>query len=144
MTLRRVNHPRHASILVGCTARGHATRTRKREKGMNRGQNFKHKHFSLKLFGCPWHIPAKSRADPPKSLFSPGCEGHAELFGPHPFTWKTPTPPEDVRTQKFGFVLLFPPRKKDQKKSRKNRERNSPAQDVPHIAHTYGQPASVT
>ena len=53
-------------------------------------------------------IPAKSRDIPPKEfLFALGFEGHTELFGPHPFTRKTPTPPEDIRTQKFGFVLLF-------------------------------------
>ena len=34
-------------------------------------------------------------------------EGHTELFGPHPFTWKTPTPAEDIRTKKFGFGFLF-------------------------------------
>ena len=33
----------------------------------------------------------------------PGFEGHAELFGPHPFTWKTPTPPEHIWTQKSGL-----------------------------------------
>ena len=44
-----------------------------------------------------------------KSLVSLVFEGHTELFGPHPFTWKTPTPPEDIRTKKFGFGFLFLP-----------------------------------
>ena len=44
---------------------------------------------------------------PPKSLVSLGFEGRTELFGPHPFKWKTPTPPEDTRTKKFGFGFLF-------------------------------------
>ena len=43
----------------------------------------------------------------PKKFDFPGFEGHTELFGPHPFTWKTPTPPEDIRTKKFGFGFLF-------------------------------------
>ena len=41
---------------------------------------------------------AKSRDILPKSLVSLGFEGHTELFGPHPFTWKIPTPPENIRT----------------------------------------------
>ena len=52
-------------------------------------------------------MPAKSRAIPPKKFDFSGFEGHTELFGPHPFTWKTPTPPENIRTQKFGFGFLF-------------------------------------
>ena len=55
----------------------------------------------------PRDIPAKSRDIPPKKFDFPGFEGHTELFGPHPFTWKTPTPPENVRTQKFGFGFVF-------------------------------------
>ena len=47
-----------------------------------------------------WDIPAKFRDIPPKKFDSLGFEGHTELFGPHPFTWKTPTPPENIRTQK--------------------------------------------
>ena len=46
----------------------------------------------LKLFGHPRDIPANWRDIPPKSLVSLGFEGHTELFGPHPFTWKTPHP----------------------------------------------------
>ena len=29
------------------------------------------------------------------------------FFGPHPFTWKTPIPPENIRTQKFRFGFFF-------------------------------------
>ena len=53
--------------------------------------------------GYPGKNPGISRR---KSLVSLGFEGHTELFGPYPFTWKTSTPPEDIRTQKFGFVLF--------------------------------------
>ena len=63
--------------------------------------------FFLKLFGQFRDIPAKSRDIPPKKLDFPGFEGRIELFGPHPFTWKTPTPPENIRTKKFGFGFLF-------------------------------------
>ena len=65
--------------------------------------------FFLKLFGHLRDIPAKSRDIPLKKFGFPGFEGHTERFGPHPFTWKTPTPPEDIRTQKFGFGFLFLP-----------------------------------
>ena len=54
-------------------------------------------------------IPAKSRDIPPKSLVSLCFKGHTKLFGPHPFTWKTPTRPENIRTKKFGFGFLFLP-----------------------------------
>ena len=38
-----------------------------------------------------------------KSLVSLGFERHTELFGPHPFTWKTPTPPQRaLRSKKFN------------------------------------------
>ena len=53
----------------------------------------------------------KSRQNPgisrQKKFDSLGFEGHTELFGPHPFTWKTPTPPENIRTQKFRFGFFF-------------------------------------
>ena len=63
--------------------------------------------FFLKLSGRFWDIPAKSRDIPPKKFDFLGFEGHTELFGPHPFTWKTPTPPENIRTQKFRFGFFF-------------------------------------
>ena len=63
--------------------------------------------FSLKLFGQLRDIPAKSRDIPPKKFDSLGFEGHTELFGPHPFVWKTPTPPENIRAQKFRFGFVF-------------------------------------
>ena len=46
---------------------------------------------------------------PPKSLVSLCFEGHAELFGPHPFTWKTPTPPEISGTESLGLGSFFFP-----------------------------------
>ena len=72
------------------------------------GTRIEPKHFFLKLFGHPRDIPAKSRDIPPKKFGFPGFEGHTELFGPHPFVWKTPTPPENIRAQKFRFGFVFP------------------------------------
>ena len=54
--------------------------------------------------GSPGKNPGIFR---PEVCFFLGFEGHTEFFGTHPFTWKTPTPLEDIRTQKCGFVLLF-------------------------------------
>ena len=65
--------------------------------------------FSSNFSGISGMSRQKSRDVPPKSLFSLGFKGHTEPFGPHPFTWKTPTPPEDIRTKKFGFGFLFLP-----------------------------------
>ena len=79
----------------------------KNPEGPNRGQKIEPKHFFLKLFGRFRDIPAKSRDIPPKKFDSLGFGGHKELFGPHPFTWKTPTPPENIRAQKFRFGFLF-------------------------------------
>ena len=61
------------------------------------GRELNTNFFFLKLFGRPRDIPAKSRDIPPKKFDFPGFEGHTELFGPHPFVWKTPTPPENIR-----------------------------------------------
>ena len=36
-------------------------------------------------------------------------ETHTALFGTNQFKWKIPTPPEKIRTQKFGLVLFFLP-----------------------------------
>ena len=44
---------------------------------------------------------------PPKSLVSLGFEGIPNFLTPTPFTWKTATPPEFIRTRKFEFMLLF-------------------------------------
>ena len=63
-----------------------------------RGQKLNTNFVFLKLFGHRRDIPAKFRDIPPKKLDFPGLKEHAELVGPHPFTWKTPTPPENIRT----------------------------------------------
>ena len=57
-------------------------------------------NFSEVFAGAP-------RISHPKSRSSLGVEEHPELFGPQPFTWKSPTPPEAIWTPKFEFVFLF-------------------------------------
>ena len=77
----------------GLSLRGVAFMTVSREPKLNTNFGF------LKLYGHLLDIPAKSRDIPPKKFDFPGFEGHTELFGPHPFTWKTSTPPENIRTK---------------------------------------------
>ena len=73
------------------------------------GTRIEHKVVFFSSFsGAPGISRQKSRDIPPESIFSLlSFEGHAELYGLRPFTWKTPTPPEHIRTKKFDFVLLF-------------------------------------
>ena len=58
-----------------------------------------------------WRFPHKKSSvfddsPPPQKFDFPGFEGRIEFFGPHPFTWKTPTPLGNIRTKKFGFGFL--------------------------------------
>ena len=63
--------------------------------------------FIFSNLSCGRKIPRqKSRNIPPKSLCCLDFEGHSKLLEPHHFTWTSPTPPEDVWTQKFEFALL--------------------------------------
>ena len=41
---------------------------------------------------------------------SPGFPGFRRTYrtSGHPFTWKTPTPPKDIQTKRFGFGLWVP------------------------------------
>ena len=67
--------------------KGQGTRIRERELNTNFSQTFRH----------PRDIPAKL----------PGYQ--AKKFGFPGFTWKSSTPPEDIRTKKFGFGFFFFP-----------------------------------
>ena len=78
-----------------------------RLEGISRERKSNTNFSFLKLFGHLRDIPAKSRDIPAKKFGFPGFEGHTELFGPHPFKWKTPTQTENIRTQKFGFGFFF-------------------------------------
>ena len=50
-----------------------------------------------------WDIPDSTLRNSRKTNF----EGGHELFGHHPFGWKTPTPPGGLRTQKVNLCALF-------------------------------------
>ena len=65
--------------------------------------------FFLKLFGRPRDILAKSRDIPPKKFGFPGFEGHTELFGPHPFMWKTPPHQKLSGLKSLGLGSFFVP-----------------------------------
>ena len=70
----------------------------------NRGQELNANFFSQTFRAPPGISRQKSQDIPPK----PGFEGHTELFGPHSFTWRIPTPPEDIQT-KMGLDSFFLP-----------------------------------
>ena len=63
--------------------------------------------FFSQTFRAPPGYPGKIPGYPAQKFDFPGFEGHTELFGPHPFVWKTPTPPENIRAQKFRFGFVF-------------------------------------
>ena len=63
--------------------------------------------FFSNFSGAPGISQQNPRISRQKSLVSPGFEGHTELSGPHPFTWKTPTPPENIRTKEFWVWVPF-------------------------------------
>ena len=72
-----------------------------------RGRELNPNIFFSNFSGTPGISRQNSGGLPPKEFDFPGFEGRTELFGPSPFMCKTPTPPENIRTQKFGFVLFF-------------------------------------
>ena len=64
-------------------------------------------HFFSQTFRAPPGYPSKLPGYPAQKVWFPWFRGTYRTFGPHPFMCKTPTPTENIRTQKFGFVLLF-------------------------------------
>ena len=79
----------------------------------NRGQKLNTNFFFLKLFG---HPPGISRQNPgisrQKSLISLVSRDIPNFLAPHPFTWKTPTPPENIGLKSLGFCSFFVPEKR--------------------------------
>ena len=71
-----------------------------------RGQELNTNLFS-QMFRAPPGYPSKIPGRPARKRWFPWLWGTYRIFGPHPFKWKTPTPPEDIRTQKFGVGLFF-------------------------------------
>ena len=63
------------------------------ENSLCGAKNWTH-FFPSNFSGTPVISRPKFQDIPPKSLVFLGFEGDTEFFGPHPFTWKTPTPPE--------------------------------------------------
>ena len=54
---------------------------------------------------------AKSQHIPPEKFGFPGFEGHTELFGPHPLTWKTHPTKGYPDAKVWVCALLFLPEK---------------------------------
>ena len=73
---------------------------------ISRGQKLNTNIFS-QTFRAPPGYPSKIPGYPAKKVWFPCFRGTYRTFCPPPFTWKTPTPLENIRTQKFGFVLFF-------------------------------------
>ena len=57
--------------------------------------------------GHPGKIPRTSQIPPSETQGRHTFEGEHELFGHHPFAWKTPPPPGGLRTQKLNLCALF-------------------------------------
>ena len=57
--------------------------------------------------GHPGKIPGTSRIPLFETQGRQSFEGGHEVFGHHPFAWKTPTPPGGLRTQKLNLCALF-------------------------------------
>ena len=57
--------------------------------------------------GHPGKIPGTSRIPLFETQGRQTFEGGHEIFGHHPFEWKTPTPPGGLRTQKVYLCALF-------------------------------------
>ena len=61
--------------------------------------------------GHPGKIPGTSRIPLFETQGRQTFEGGHELFGHHPFAWKTPAPPGGLQTQKVNLYALFRNRK---------------------------------
>ena len=57
--------------------------------------------------GHPGKIPGTSQIPLLETQGRRTFEGGRELFGHHPFAWKTPTPPGGLRNQKVNLCALF-------------------------------------
>ena len=57
--------------------------------------------------GHPGKIPGISQVPSLETQGKQTFEGGRELFGPHPFAWKTPIPPSSLRAQKVNLCALF-------------------------------------
>ena len=110
--------------------------------------NFGGRKLSPNLFSqtfrAPPGYPGKSQDIPPKKFGFLGFEGHTELFGPHPFTWKSPTPPEEIRTKKFWFGFLFSSLKLLRRTYQTSSSRPHLRVEDPHPSGSRPDPKSLT
>ena len=80
---------------------------------MDRGRKMRTKFFCTNFLniargpGHPGKIPGTSRIPLFETQGRQSFEGGHEVFGHHPFAWKTPTPPGGLRTQKLNLCALF-------------------------------------
>ena len=57
--------------------------------------------------GHPGNIPGTSQVPPFKTQGRQTFEEGRELFDPHPFVWKTPSPPGSLQTQEVNLCVLL-------------------------------------
>ena len=70
--------------------------------------------------GHPSKILGTSQIPPFETQGRQTFEGGHEVFGHHPFQWKTPTPPGGLRTQKVNLRALFSCLKENTSKYQEN------------------------
>ena len=97
----RVHEPLPALTFCkkGLVQRGFANQVRERKLNPN--------FFFLNFSGTPGISRQNPGISHQKSLISLVSRGIPNCLAPHPFVWKTPTPPEDIRAQKFRFGFVF-------------------------------------
>ena len=97
---------------------GTVTRGLSREYDFTSPSLFRERRMRTKFFctnflntasdpGHPGKIPGTSRIPLFETQGRQSFEGGHEVFGHHPFAWKTPTPPGGLRTQKLNLCALF-------------------------------------
>ena len=80
---------------------------------LNRERKMRTKFFCTNFLntargpGHPGKIPGTSRIPLFETQGRQSFEGGHEVFGHHPFAWKTPIPPGGLRTQKLNLCALF-------------------------------------
>ena len=92
-----------SSHLIGLWERSGATWERKMRT------NFLSTNFlsTTRSPGHPGKIPGTSQIPLSETQGRQTFEGEHEVFGHHPFAWKTQTPPGGLRTQKVNLCALF-------------------------------------
>ena len=76
---------------------------------LDRGWELNTNFFCSQTFRAPPGYPGKIPGYPAQEVWFPWFRGTYRTFGPHPCTWKTPSPPENIRTQSLGLGSFFVP-----------------------------------